>query len=99
MDRWLQGRAAILIGVHRRFPQLIAAAPALPARDALCSDLLQGIAFDELHVSSFVVIPAKAGIQGFKTRHLPWIPAFAGMTVENEGIARTKGDARGTSCA
>jgi hypothetical protein len=26
------------------------------------------------------VIPAKAGIQGRKTRRLPWIPAFAGMT-------------------
>jgi hypothetical protein len=47
---------------------------------------------DELRVSFFVVIPAKAGIQRFKTRHLPWIPAFAGMTVENKAIARIKCD-------
>ena len=33
----------------------------------------------------FLVIPAKAGIQGRETRHLPWTPAFAGVTVENEG--------------
>jgi hypothetical protein len=40
----------------------------------------------------FAVIPAKAGIQGFKTHHLLWIPAFAGMTVENEGAAAFKCD-------
>jgi hypothetical protein len=28
-----------------------------------------------------VVIPAKAGIQGPSARRLPWIPAFAGMTM------------------
>jgi hypothetical protein len=27
------------------------------------------------------VIPAKAGIQGHRFRRLPWLPAFAGMTV------------------
>jgi hypothetical protein len=30
----------------------------------------------------FLVIPAKAGIQGHRTRLLPWIPAFAGMTMD-----------------
>src|SRR5262245_22911051 len=30
------------------------------------------------------VTPAKAGVQGRKTRRLPWIPAFAGMTMERE---------------
>src|SRR5215470_11559062 len=30
------------------------------------------------------VIPAKAGIQGPRLRCFPWIPAFAGMTGENE---------------
>jgi len=28
------------------------------------------------------VIPAKAGIQGHRALRLPWMPAFAGMTVE-----------------
>jgi hypothetical protein len=27
------------------------------------------------------VIPAEAGIQGLGVRRLPWMPAFAGMTV------------------
>jgi hypothetical protein len=27
------------------------------------------------------VTPAKAGAQGQATKRLPWIPAFAGMTV------------------
>jgi hypothetical protein len=32
----------------------------------------------------YFVIPAKAGIQGRLGRYvLPWIPAFAGMTVVN----------------
>jgi hypothetical protein len=35
-------------------------------------------------MKSFVVIPAKAGIQGWKARRLPWTPAFAGVTSENE---------------
>ena len=36
-----------------------------------------------------IVIPAKAGIQGHMLRPhgLPWIPAFAGMTVERESRA------------
>jgi hypothetical protein len=32
----------------------------------------------------FLVIPAKAGIQGRETRRPPWTPAFAGVTVEDE---------------
>jgi hypothetical protein len=28
----------------------------------------------------YVVIPAKAGIQGPKPQRLPWTPAFAGVT-------------------
>ncbi len=32
----------------------------------------------------FLVIPAEAGIQGCETRRPPWIPAFAGVTVEND---------------
>jgi hypothetical protein len=36
------------------------------------------------------VIPAKAGIQGLKFRHLPWMPAFAGMTVGRIGGEGTR---------
>jgi hypothetical protein len=34
--------------------------------------------FDDFFFSA--VIPAKAGIQGHRLCHLPWMPAFAGMT-------------------
>src|SRR5215475_12504610 len=30
----------------------------------------------------FLVMPAKAGIQGKRRSLTPWIPAFAGMTIE-----------------
>jgi hypothetical protein len=30
------------------------------------------------------VIPAKAGIQGRRSRHSPWIPTLAGMTAKKE---------------
>jgi len=33
-------------------------------------------------IAASSVIPAKAGIQGRRSRLLPWIPAFAGMTEE-----------------
>ena len=66
--------------VVRGEPEFICDSPALAGR---------AIAFAGIPVFLSVVIPAKAGIQGFKTRHLPWIPAFAGMTVE-EGAAMVK---------
>ncbi len=49
-------------------------------------------AYDAMPVFPFIVIPAKAGIQGFKIRRLPWIPAFAGMTVEKTGLAISERD-------
>jgi hypothetical protein len=58
--------------------------------------MCSAIAFDGIPVFLSVVIPAKAGIQGFKTRRLPWIPDFAGMTVENEGAAIVKCDSPAT---
>src|SRR5262249_21125794 len=42
----------------------------------------------------FPVIPAKAGIQGRKHSRRPWTPAFAGVTVENEGCVATRDQAR-----
>ena len=41
------------------------------------------ISFSSFAIPAFsFVIPAKAGIQARGFRRLPWIPAFAGMTVE-----------------
>jgi hypothetical protein len=44
-----------------------------------CAGYVEGICF--------VVVPAKAGIEGDEVRCLPWTPAFAGVTTEHEGVA------------
>src|SRR5882724_13613343 len=75
------GRAMTRGNLHRSFPYH--KYPARPLR-RLIPGPFRVRARDRwiavLHPLLLVVIPAKAGIQGSRTRRLSWTPAFAGVT-------------------